>query len=70
MQDALVIPIVAAAALYLLRRVWQRLAAGGSATCGSCSHCPSSGSTKSPALVNISPTITRPALQKHLDSAN
>ena len=53
MQDLLAILIVFAAAAYLARRAWQRLAQRRAGACGSCASCPAGDSTKSPPLVTI-----------------
>ncbi|HVT30206.1 MAG TPA: FeoB-associated Cys-rich membrane protein [Lacipirellulaceae bacterium] len=63
MQDALAILIAVAAAAFLLRRAWQRLA-GRHGACGSCGGCPSGGSQKPPTLVTISPIVSHAKPQK------
>jgi hypothetical protein len=59
MQDLLAILIALAAAAFLARRAWQRLAHRRAGACGSCAGCPSSGSLKSQPLVPIEQVTIR-----------
>jgi hypothetical protein len=60
MQDLLAILIAVAAAAYLARRIWQRLA-HRRAACDSCSSC---SSLKSQPLVSISPIMSHAKPQR------
>jgi hypothetical protein len=59
MQDLFAILIVLAAAAYLARRAWQRLAQRRAGACGSCPSCPAADSPKSQSLVTIDQLTTR-----------
>jgi hypothetical protein len=53
MQDTIAILIVFAAALFLARRAWLRLARRTAGGCGSCGNCSSSDVVNSRQLVSI-----------------
>ena len=70
MQDILAITIALAAATFLLWRMWQASVKRKSGACGACSNCPSNTAEKTPALVSISPIVTRAKPQSGDSSAN
>jgi hypothetical protein len=70
MQDILVILIVLVAAAFLVRRMWQAMTKRRSGACGACSNCPSNSAAKTPALVNISPSISHATAQRRDEFGN
>jgi hypothetical protein len=50
-QDIAAVMVVAWAALYLARRLWQALARRQRAGCGGCAACPGGGQTHGPGIV-------------------
>ena len=64
MQDFIAITIVLAAAAYLARQAWLRLAKNHSGTCGSCGNCGSNDTLKTRQLVNLSTDISHAKAQR------
>ena len=69
MQDILAILITLAAAAFLARRAWQRLAHRRAGACGSCSTCNSSTSLTSQPLITISPIMSHAKTQRREEVA-
>jgi hypothetical protein len=69
MQDLLAILIVFLAAAFLVRRAWQHFTQRHPGRCGSCSNCPSAGSSQV-LLKTISPIVSHAKAQRRKESAN
>jgi hypothetical protein len=64
MQDYFAIWIVAAAALFLVRRMWLSIARRRSGTCGSCTNCGAGETIKTRPLVMIATDYSHAKAQR------